>query len=127
MQLQNLLWVGVGGFFGANARYLVSYISDQHLPHSFSFGTLLVNLSGSFLLALFLSYVVRRADVPQTVTLLVGTGFFGAYTTFSTYANESISLFNQGQWGTGIAYLVVTNVLCLIGVVAGLMLAHRIF
>lgn len=131
MQWQNLLWVGIGGFFGANLRYIFSNIINQYTPpvigRPIPIGTAFVNIMGSFLLALFISYTSKRVGFPDSAKLLIGTGFFGAYTTFSTYANESISLINNGQWVTGLSYVIVSNILCLLGVVCALVLAHRIF
>lgn len=130
IQWQNLLWVGAGGFLGANARYLVSLYSNRHFPlilgRPLPLGTAFVNITGSFLLAFFLFYVSKRAGFPDTAKLLIGTGFFGAYTTFSTYANESIVLINDGQWQTGLGYIIGTNILCLLGVICGLFVASRV-
>jgi len=126
MQWQSLLWVGIGGFFGANARYILSSwvnasITDRGIPY----GTAFVNITGSFLLAFFLVYISKRTNMPDNISLLIGTGFFGAYTTFSTYANESLHLINDGQWLTGIGYIITTNLLCIFGVVLGMSLAQR--
>lgn len=129
--LQNLLWVGFGGFLGANARYLLSLYINQRFPtiigKPFPLGTAFVNITGSFVLAIFLVYVSKNTSFPNNAKLLIGTGFFGAYTTFSTYANESMTLVNNGQWVTGLSYIVITNILCLLGVVLGLLIANRIF
>lgn len=138
--LLNMLYVGIGGFLGANARYIIAgwlttrflQTTGWHLP----VGTAFVNVTGSFLLALFSVWVSRKGNFSPEFTLLVGTGFFGAYTTFSTYANESIALLTQRTplassvsttWQTGIAYIVLTNVLCLIGVLAGIGIANRLW
>ena len=129
--LQNLLWVGFGGFLGANARYLLSLYINQRFPtiigKPFPLGTAFVNITGSFVLAIFLVYISKNTSFPNNAKLLIGTGFFGAYTTFSTYANESMTLVNNGQWVTGLSYIVITNILCLLGVVLGLLIANRIF
>lgn len=129
--LQNLLWVGFGGFLGANARYLLSLYINQRfstiIGKPFPLGTAFVNITGSFVLAIFLVYVSKNTSFPNNAKLLIGTGFFGAYTTFSTYANESMTLVNNGQWVTGLSYIVITNILCLLGVVLGLLIANRVF
>lgn len=131
MSWQTFLWVGLGGFLGANTRYALSLWINQRFPlilgQAIPAGTAFVNITGSFLLAILLSYATKRAGFPDSAKLLIGTGFFGAYTTFSTYANESINLINNGQWLTGLSYIVGTNLLCLLGVIAGLMLANRLF
>jgi len=98
---QALLFVGLGGFFGANVRYILSFVLTEGIAKltgwRLPFGTAFVNITGSFLLAVFLYWAGRRAGFPDSVRLLVGTGFFGAYTTFSTYANASINLILGGE------------------------------
>ena len=75
---------------------------------------------------MFLAWAATRTDLSDSVKLLIGTGFFGAYTTFSTYSNESLRLITDVNWRTGLGYMLATNVLCVIGVVLGLALAHRL-
>jgi len=83
-----LALVAVGGFAGAISRYAVAGV----LPGSFPWGTLAVNVLGSFALG-----VVVSAPVDGTVALIVGTGFCGAFTTFSSFAFETVRLFETGQ------------------------------
>ena len=122
----NLLYVGIGGFLGANARYILSnwvvYRLSQWTGVSLPYGTAFVNITGSFLLAAFIVWAGKRSGFPDGVQLLIGTGFFGAYTTFSTYANETIALFRQ-DWRLGLGYMIVTNGLCLLGVILGIWFA----
>ncbi len=134
--MQNLLWVGMGGFLGANARYLMTlWINEFVIKRAgqlptwvmFPYGTLVVNVLGSFGLAIFGVWFGSRVGVSPNVKLLVGTGFFGAFTTFSTFANESLVLAQDGNWMPFILNVLVTNGLCLLGVVLGLMVAGRLF
>ena len=128
--INDLLYVGIGGFLGANARYIISaWVSvrlETTLNYEFPYGTLFVNLSGSFLLAIFGVWFVRQSALSENTRLLIGSGFFGAYTTYSTYANESINLIRIGNWQQGIGNILLTNVLCLLGVLAGIWVANRI-
>ena len=128
--VQNLLLVGIGGFCGACVRYLLGgWMTERFMlatGTSIPAGTAFVNITGSLLLAFFLAWVARQVSPPDGLKLLIGTGFFGAYTTFSTYANESIDLLRQ-DWRAGIGYIVLTNLLCLIGVVIGLWLAEQLW
>jgi len=131
MSWEPILFVGMGGFLGANARYFLSLWITERMANAtgweIPFGTAFVNITGSFLLALFLFWAQSKADmVPDSIKLLIGTGFFGAYTTFSTYANESINLF-QEDWRTAVGYIVFTNIFCLLGVILGLWLANRLW
>jgi fluoride exporter len=124
--LDKLLLVGIGGFIGANARYLLSTWITQAGNTRFPVATLLINVSGSFLLALFLTWFTSRANLPDTSRLLFATGFCGAYTTFSTYAYESLLLLRGGELVTGIVYIVGTNALCLVAALLGILLAERV-
>lgn len=136
--MQDLLFVGIGGFVGANARYLMTlwvnelvtartgqvlYIQGIPLPY----GTLAVNVLGSFGLAIFGVWFGSRTGLSPNVRLLIGTGFFGAFTTFSTFANESINLAQNGNWMPFVVNVLVTNGLCLLGVILGLVVASRLF
>jgi CrcB protein len=123
------MFIGTGGFLGANARHILSaWIATQVATltnHKFPFGTAFVNVIGSFLLAVFTVWVGRQVNWPENARLLVATGFFGAFTTFSTYATESIGLIRSGNWPTAIGNILLTNALCLIGVILGLWIANR--
>lgn len=131
MRWSAFIWVGIGGFLGANLRYILSLIIDERFPTIFGrnipLGTFFVNVVGSFLLALFLTYVGKQIDFSQNAKLLIGTGFFGAYTTFSTYANESINLINQDQWLSALVYIIGTNITCLLAVLLGIFIANHTF
>ena len=137
MNWEALLFVGLGGFLGANTRYLLSLIITERLAtftdKPIPFGTAFVNITGSFLLAILLFWLAKQTGTNDRLRLMIGTGFFGAYTTFSTFANESINLLLtdgsrlSNQWLLALAYIVLTNILCLFAVIIGLWLANRIF
>lgn len=124
MAWQTIVYVGLGGFCGANARYWVSLWVNAWISNRFGwqapFGTALVNVTGSCLLAMFLTWASLRANLPDQARWLIGSGFFGAYTTFSTYANESVALLTEAAWWHGVAYIIITNGLCLLGVLLGI-------
>lgn len=124
-----LLYIGIGGFLGANARYILStWITQwlgEHLGWNVPLGTAFVNITGSVFLAMFALWVSNRLYISDNFRLLITTGFFGAYTTFSTYANESINLLGK-DWRLGVSYILATNVLCLVGVVIGLCIGSQL-
>lgn len=124
-----LFFVGIGGFLGANARYLLTAWTDSFLMPRwghFPFGTLAVNLLGSFGLAMFGLWLGARAGLSPQLRLLVGTGFFGAFTTFSTFANDSMALLEEGGLGPFLLNVLLNNGLCLLGVLAGLAVTKRL-
>jgi CrcB protein len=101
--LWNSALVAIGGFFGAIARFGVSNWIKRNYPSSFPLATLLVNLVGSFLLG----YMVGKGW-DASWNLLFGTGFMGAFTTFSTFMLENITLHLNKQWKWLILYLGVS-------------------
>jgi CrcB protein len=95
--------VAVGGFFGAIARFGISNWFKKHFPVSFPIATLLINLAGAFLLG-----IIVGKGLSQSWQLLLGTGFMGAFTTFSTFKLENIQLHADKKWGILAAYLVIS-------------------
>ena len=84
-----LVLVGLGGFAGAVLRWLVDGWVSERNPTAFPFGTLVINLTGSFLLGALFAWVIERDVLPPDVRLPLMVGFLGAYTTFSTFMLES--------------------------------------
>jgi fluoride exporter len=123
-RLLPFLWVSLGAVVGANLRYVVSRASAKFLTPSFPTGTLLINVTGSFVLGLFLAWTTERVLADPKWRLLVAIGFCGSYTTFSSYAFESIAYLEQGQWWLFGANVLANNVLCLAAVLAGIALAR---
>jgi CrcB protein len=110
-----LLLVAFGGSLGALARYGLGLAVG---PRTFPWATLAINVSGSFLLALLLGVAVDR-DWPQAVTLAGGTGFLGAYTTFSTFSSESMTLLRAERVGAALAYVAASMGVGLLAAAAG--------
>ncbi|MCY3574900.1 MAG: fluoride efflux transporter CrcB [Chloroflexi bacterium] len=128
--MESLLYVGVGGFCGANARYLLSLWVNEFLSPRFGlfpYGTLLVNVLGSLGLAVFGVWFSARAGLSAQLQWLIGAGFFGAFTTFSTFANESIDLASRGGMAQMLLNLLLNNAACLLAVALGLWLGQRLF
>ncbi len=128
--MESLLYVGVGGFLGANARYLLSLGSNHVLTPllgNFPYGTLVVNVAGSFGLALFGIWFGARTGLSPQLRLLIGSGFFGAFTTFSAFANESYILADDGRITLFLLNAMLNYGLCLLGVAFGILLGSRLF
>lgn len=125
-RVETFLIIGLGAVLGANLRYLVTVWTVEQFGVGFPLGTLVINVTGSFLLAVFLAWVANHTTVDPRVRLLVATGFFGAYTTFSTYANDSIAMIGMGNWLAAVGNIVGTNLVCLVSVVAGLAIGSQL-
>jgi CrcB protein len=120
------LWVSLGGILGANLRYFLSRIITRFSDAAFPYGTLVINITGSLVLGLFLVWTTERVFADPRWRLLVAIGFCGSYTTFSSYAFETMSYFEQGHWSLFAANILANNVLCLVAIMAGAMIARAI-
>lgn len=115
-----LLLVGAGGFFGAIARYVVDGWVATSTGGGFPWGTLVVNVTGSFVLGVLFAASVERDVLPAAIRAPVLIGFIGAYTTFSTLTLESWRLVQDGSYVAAFANIGGSIVLGMIAVVAGL-------
>jgi CrcB protein len=119
------LLVGIGGFLGANARFLLARWADALFGARFPLGTFAANMSGSFLLGMLGALLADRA-LPNSdaVRLALGVGFLGAFTTFSTFEFETHALFEDGSWLAATTNLFASLFLGLVAVRAGILAAR---
>jgi CrcB protein len=118
------LLVGLGGFIGANARYVVARLVGALFETRFPLGTLIINVSGSFLLGV-LGTLVAQKVMPnsESMRLALGVGFLGAYTTFSTFEFETHALLEDGSWLIATTNMVASLFVGLLAVRAGIVVA----
>ncbi len=122
--MKDFLAISFAAILGANLRYVLSRLALREFGPIFPYGTLIINILGSFILGLFFIWTTERVLVDPRWRLLVAVGFCGSFTTFSSYAFETMSFFEQGQWGLMLANIFSNNLLCLGGVLAGMALAR---
>jgi CrcB protein len=122
--VKDFLAISVAAIVGANLRYLLSRLAAMELGSVFPYGTLFINIVGSFIVGFFVIWTSERALVDLRWRLLVVVGFCGSFTTFSSYAFETMAYFEQGQWGLMLANIFSNNILCLGGALAGMALAR---
>jgi CrcB protein len=122
--VKDFLAISVAAVVGANLRYLLSRLAALELGSVFPYGTLFINIVGSFIVGFFVIWTTERALVDPRWRLLVVVGFCGSFTTFSSYAFETMAYFEQGQWGLMLANILSNNILCLGGALAGMAVAR---
>jgi CrcB protein len=120
----NFIAISLGAVVGANARYIISRYAANIMGPIFPYGTLVINVVGSFIVGLFLIWSSERVLIDPRWRLLVVIGFCGGLTTFSSYAYETMAYFEQGQWLLMAANIVGNNLLCLVGALAGMATAR---
>jgi CrcB protein len=121
-----VLLVAVGGVLGAVARFAVASAFTRKLGTGWPYGTLFINITGCFLIAVFLTAASERyPDMHPGWRYLFPTGFVGAYTTFSTYEFETHRLVQVGQVPGAVGYVLASNVLGFAAVLVGTWVARR--
>jgi len=124
--VRDFLVISIAAIAGANLRYLVSRLALERLGPVFPYGTLVINAVGSFIVGFFIIWTTERVLLDARWRLLVAVGFCGSFTTFSSYAFETMAYFEQGQWGLMLANILSNNLLCLGTATAGMALARAL-
>jgi len=125
MGFQLILAVAMGGAVGATGRYLISTGVQKIAGVTFPYGTLSVNVLGSFLIG-FLFLYFEQTVAPNQKALLV-TGMLGALTTFSTFSLETVLMLQSGLFAKAFANILLNALLCLGATVGGMALFRRIY
>ncbi|MGM0547390.1 MAG: fluoride efflux transporter CrcB [Bacteroidota bacterium] len=108
--LQSILAVGIGGFCGSIFRYLISHYVNISAQSTFPFGTLTVNVVGSFLIGIIIAAALE-GNLNKSMRLLLATGFCGGFTTFSSFSYEFFSLLQHEEMGLAFLYAASSFVL----------------
>ncbi|HKI76932.1 MAG TPA: fluoride efflux transporter CrcB [Ignavibacteriaceae bacterium] len=112
----NYIIVSLGAAFGGGLRYWISNLIHKYLPSYFPYGTLVVNIVGSFLLGLIIFYFDQRDLISSELRLFLAIGFCGGFTTFSTFSFETMSLFRDSQFLLGIINILLSLILTFAGI-----------
>jgi CrcB protein len=117
--------ISLGAIIGANLRYFVAQYVAKLIPSSFPFGKLIINTSASFILGFFIIWTSERVLADLRWRMVVAVGFCATYSTYSSYAFETFSLFEKGQFSLAALNFLVTNVACFVAVL-GAVLARNL-
>jgi CrcB protein len=126
MEYIKILYVGLGGFLGAAARYGISLAAARVMGEQFPYGTLIVNALGGFLIGLLMELSLATDLIPVNLRLFLVTGILGGLTTFSTFSYETMNLFADGSYLKAVGNIITNLVLSLGGVALGRMLIGAI-
>lgn len=124
--MNQMLAVAIGGAFGAMGRYWVIGLATQWFGRGFPYGTLTVNVLGSVLIGFLYTLLVQQLKLEPHAQAILMAGFTGAFTTFSTFALESLNLFQSGRVSAAILYIVLSVVCCLAAVAVGMWLGRQL-
>ena len=108
----DVVLIGLGGGLGAMMRYGVARLAQPLGGASFPAGTLVVNLSGAFVLGFLATYLVERTSMPAEWRLGLTVGVLGGYTTFSTFSLETLNLLSEDEWALALANVTVSVIAC---------------
>jgi CrcB protein len=111
--MNQLLWICLGGAIGTGARHLLSTWVSKLLGPSLPFGTLAVNLVGSFVVALIVQAGGHAAAISPALRIVLVTGVMGGFTTYSAFSLQTVVYLQSGAWGSALLYVGVTVVGCL--------------
>ncbi|MBB1488488.1 fluoride efflux transporter CrcB [Oceanospirillum sediminis] len=124
--MNQMLAVAIGGAVGAMGRYWIVGLATQWFGKGFPYGTMLVNVAGSVLIGVLYSLIVQHLKLEPHWQAVLMTGFTGAFTTFSTFALESLNLFQSGRTTAALVYIVLSVICCLAAVAVGIWLGKQL-
>ena len=120
-----ILSIGVGGFFGAIFRFLISGWVQKFTSSLFPIGTLSVNIIGSFIIGFMVLYFESIVSPHQKALII--TGMLGALTTFSTFSLETVTMLQGGLFGRALTNITLNVILCLIATILGMILFKKLY
>jgi fluoride exporter len=112
--MKNVIYVGLGGFLGSSARYLIQKFFAENTQNLFPFSTLIINIIGCFLIGLIIGYSDKTNIFTNEMRLFLTVGICGGFTTFSTFSNDSLQLLRSGNLVYFFLYIIASVTICLL-------------
>ena len=125
--MQSVLIVALGGAAGAASRHIVGMWAMRLMGTGFPWGTLAVNIAGSFAMGVLIEMLALRLQASNELRLLIATGFLGGFTTFSAFSLDAVTLWERGEAGLAAGYILVSVVASIGALFLGLSLVRSIF
>ena len=123
------LWVAIGGALGSMARYAIGGLIPQKTGASFPWATLIINISGSFLIGIFGALTLAEGKMTSQSRVLMSqlliTGVCGGYTTFSSFSLQTLYLVRDGEWFYAAGNILLSVIVCMIAVWIGYVLGNK--
>ncbi len=124
--MRRYILIGTGGFGGAILRFLMKRMEGLHIFNQLHLNTMIINMTGCFVLAVFLRLVLDKWEIDTDWRLGIATGFLGAFTTFSTLCRETVSLMLAGRLYIALLYMLLSVAIGLIAVILGDMAGKKV-
>ena len=124
--MKNFIVISIAAIAGANLRFFLSRLAAKEFGPVFPAGTLIINIVGSFIVGFFVIWTSERVLLDPRWRVLVVVGFCGSFTTFSSYAFETMAFFEQGQWALMLTNILSNNILSLCAAIGGMALARAL-
>ena len=119
----NIVFVALGGAIGSVLRYLMQNLVGEWTGKDFPYGTMFVNIAGSFVMGVLIGWLARTMpDNAHNIRLFVAVGVLGGFTTFSSFSLDAVTLYEQGRFGAMSVYILASVACSLAGLFAGLQL-----
>jgi CrcB protein len=122
----NYLLVFVGGGLGASLRHAVNMLCARCIGTGFPYGTFIINITGSTVMGLIAGYLAFKGEASQHWRLFLMTGVLGGYTTFSAFSLDAVLLYERGEIGLALFYVIGSVVYSIAGLFAGLALMRHL-
>jgi CrcB protein len=120
-----VILVGIGGALGSIARYGSGVLVGRIWPTTFPLATMLVNIAGSLAMGLFIGWLARTTPAWQAdARLFVAIGVLGGFTTLSSFSLDTVSLIERGEWGQALLYVLMSVVISIAALFAGLLITR---
>ena len=124
--MQSYVLVFVGGGLGASLRHFINVVCAKCIGMSFPWGTFIINITGSLVMGLIAGYLAFKGEASQPWRLFVMTGILGGYTTFSAFSLDAALLYQRGEIGSALFYVLGSVALSIAGLFAGLALVRHL-
>lgn len=125
--MKHLFLVALGGGIGASMRYMVGVASLRSFGPAFPYGTMIVNLLGSFIMGVMIVAIARRFDASASLQLFLATGILGGFTTFSAFSLDALNLLEKGATNAAFAYIALSVAGALLACFLGLIIGRMVF